>query len=113
VGGSGARECAIGNTIQVTVTGCARFAYRDFDVGVFTTDLPTIASMEPEVLSAELRGDLSEIDCASGVLEVIATDRSLALDSGRSIRLQELLDVAEAYWTEFDERVKKARQESS
>ena len=101
-----------GDTIQVTLTGCARFAYRDFDVGEFTTDLRTITSMEPEVLSAKLQGDLNEIDCVNGVLEVIATDGSLALDSGRAITLQELLDVSEAYWTEFGERAKKARQES-
>ena len=99
-----------GKTIQVTLTGCTRFAYRDFEVGEFTTDFSTIAVMEPEVLSAKLHDGLCVLDCAGGVLEVRAVDGSLALDSGRTITLQELIDVADAYWTEWSERAKKARQ---
>jgi hypothetical protein len=98
-----------GETIQVTLTGCTRFAYRDFDDGQFTTDFSTIAAFEPEVLSAELRDGLCVLDCVSGVLEVMAADGSLALDSGRAITLQELIDVSHAYWTEWSERAKKAR----
>jgi hypothetical protein len=99
-----------GKSIQVTLTGCTRFAYRDFDDGEFTTDFSAIAAYGPEVLSAELRGGLCVLDCAVGVLEAMAADGSLALDSGRAITLQELIDVAEAYWTEWSERAKKARQ---
>jgi hypothetical protein len=99
-----------GKTIQITLTGCTRFAYRDFEESEFTTDFPAIAAFEPEVLSGELRDGLCVLDCAGGVLEVRATDGSLALDSGRAITLQELIDVADAYWTEWSERAKKARQ---
>lgn len=99
-----------GETIQVRLTGCTRFAYRDFNDVEFTTDFPAIAAFEPQVLSAELRGGLCVLDCSGGVLEVMAADGSLALDSGRAITLQELIDVADAYWTEWSERAKKARQ---
>jgi hypothetical protein len=91
-----------GKIIRLTLIGCTRFAYRHFEAGEeFATDLSAIAAMEPEVLNAEMRGDLSIIDCAGGILEVAAVDALIALDSGRSIVLQELLDVSEAYWTEW------------
>ena len=102
-----------GKIIEVTLTGCTRFAYRDFDVGEFSTEFSVIAAMEPEVLSAKMRGDLNEVYCVSGVLEVVAVGGSLALDGGRSITLQELIDVSEAYWTEWSERAKQARQNKS
>jgi hypothetical protein len=98
-----------GKTIQVTLTGCTRFAYRDFGEQEFTTGLSAVADFKPEVLSAELHDGLCKIDCVSGVLEVVAVGGSLALDSGRAITLQELIAVADAYWTEFTERVKQAR----
>jgi hypothetical protein len=93
-----------GKAIQVTLIGCTRFAYRDFDESEFTTDFSAIAAFKPEVLSAELRDGLCVLDCVGGVLEVKATDGSLALDSGRAVNLQELIDVAKAYWTEWKER---------
>jgi len=101
-----------GDTIQVTLTGCTRFAYREFEIGEFTTDLSAIAAMEPELLSAKMLGNLCEVVCVAGVLEVIAVEGSLALDSGRSITLQELIDVSKAYWTEFSQRAKQAKRES-
>jgi hypothetical protein len=99
-----------GKTIQVTLTGCTRFAYRDFDESDFTTDFSAITVFEPEVLSGELRDGLCVLDCAGGVLEVRAASGSLVLDSGRAITLQELIDVSDAYWTELSERARKARQ---
>lgn len=100
-----------GESIQVTLTNCTRFAYQDYESQGFNTDLSAIAAIKPEILSAEMSGATSNICCVGGTLEVCATDGSIALDSGRSITLQELLDVSEAYWTEWSERAKKARQE--
>jgi hypothetical protein len=101
-----------GKTIRLTLIGCTRFAYRDFNAGEeFVTDLSAIAAMEPEVLNAETRDGLSIIDCAGGILEVAAADALIALDSGRSITLQELLDVSEAYWTEWKDKAERARQQ--
>ena len=101
-----------GETIQVTLTGCTRLAYRDFNLGEFIMDVAAIAAMQPEVLSAKMHGDLCEIDCVNGMLEVIAGDGALALgDGGRAITVQQLLDVSEAYWTEWSERAKQSRQE--
>ncbi len=99
-----------GETIQVTLTGCTRFAYRDFEEHEFTTDLSKIAALEPEILSAEMRDDINDICCVNGMIEVCASGGSIALDSGRTITLQELIDVADAYWTEWSERGKRERQ---
>lgn len=96
-----------GKFVQVTLKGCTRFAYRDFDEGQFTTDFSAIAAFQPEILSAEVRDRLCVVDCVSGVLEVVAVDGSLALDGGRVLTLQELVDVSHAYWTEWRERADK------
>jgi hypothetical protein len=99
-----------GKFIQVTLTGCTRFAYKPFDEQAFTTGLAAIADFEPEVLSAELQDGLCKVDCACGWLEVAAVDGSLSIDNGLAITLQELIDVADAYWKEFSERAEQARQ---
>jgi hypothetical protein len=100
----------LGKVIEVTLTGCTRFAYKPFEEQEFTTGLSAIADFKPEVSSAELQDGLCKIDCVSGWLEVAAVDGSLSLDSGRAITLQELIDVANAYWKEFGERSEQAKQ---
>jgi hypothetical protein len=96
-----------GEFIQVVLVGCTRFTYRASDASGPTTELPRIAEVAPEILSATLTNGVCEIECAGGVLEVIATDGSVRLDSGRAVTLQELIDVADAYWHEWSERAKK------
>jgi hypothetical protein len=99
-----------GENIQVTLTSCTRFAYRDENESEFTTDFSTIAAFEPWIVNAKLVEGLCVIDCNCGVFAVRADDGSLALESGRVITLQELIDVAEAYWKELSDRAKKGRQ---
>ena len=69
-----------------------------FDPAENTTELPRIADMAPEILSATFANGVCEVECADGVLEVTATDGSVRLDSGLAVRLQELIGVADAYW---------------
>lgn len=59
-----------GEIIQVTLTDCTWFAYRDYEAQDFCTDLPAIAASEPEILSAEMCGDISKVCCVGGTLEV-------------------------------------------
>ncbi len=89
-----------GETIQVTLISCTRFAYREYGAQDFTTDLSTIADLEPEFLSAELVDGLCTVHCADGILEVAAADGALKLDTGRGVALSELIEVANAYWNE-------------
>ena len=46
------------------------------------------------------------------VLEVVAADGAVRLDTGRAVTLQELIEVADSYWTEWSERAKKAREKT-
>lgn len=104
-----------GETIQITLTDCTRFAYRDYedkDLNKdFITDPPTIAATELEILSAEMVNGFARVTCASrkgqgGELEVAAVDGSLTLDSGRAITLEQLIQVADEYWEDFRTRSK-------
>ena len=101
-----------GETIEVTLNNCTSFAYQDDGSNEFTTDLPAIVATEPEILSAEMRGNTSVIRCVGGTLETSASDGSIMLDSARAITLQELIDVSESYWTEWSQVARQARQES-
>lgn len=44
-----------------------------------------------------------------GILEVVAADGSISLDSGREITLKELTAVAESYWKEWKEHWERAK----
>jgi hypothetical protein len=99
-----------GEHIQVYLYDCFRFAYKQSPESSFVTDLPTIVSMQPEILSASLVGGLCDIECADGSLQVVAASGSIRLDTGRNVELQELTGVADAYWAEWSERARKARE---
>jgi hypothetical protein len=101
-----------GKFIQVVLVDCTRFTYRASDASGPTTELPLIADMAPEILSATFTNGVCEIECAGGILEVIATDGSVRLDSGLAVTLQELIGVADAYWHEWSKRAKKLSQKS-
>jgi hypothetical protein len=98
-----------GESIQVLLNGCTRFAYRQSAEAVFTAELPAIAEQRPEILSASIVDGLCEVECSDGVLEVVASDGAIRLDTGHDVTLQELIEVADSYWTEWSERAKKAR----
>jgi hypothetical protein len=101
-----------GEFVQIVLLGCSRFAYRESDANAFTTELSLVAAMAPQILSATSSDGVCEIECAGGVLEVIAADGSVRLDSGHVVTLQELLEVAEGYWNEWSERARQLNQKS-
>jgi hypothetical protein len=101
-----------GEFIRIVLLGCTRFTFRESDNSASITELPRIAEMAPEILSATFTDGACEIECAGGVLEVIAAEGSVQLDNGRAVALQELIDVADAYWNEWSERAKQMNQES-
>jgi hypothetical protein len=55
---------------------------------------------------------LCAVECSDGVLEIVASDGAIRLDSGRTVTLHELIEVADSYWTEWSERAKKAREKT-
>jgi len=102
-----------GKTIQVALNECERFTYQDYDSMDCIDDLASIAALKPEILSAEMKNDTSVVDCVGGTLQVCSASGSLMLDSGRSITLQELIEVSKSYWSEWSEHGKRKREKSS
>lgn len=90
-----------GETIIVTLTDCTLLTYRPYDAKVALSDLAAIAGESFSILNAELDGSKCRVFTDGGVLELRCGGGSLSLDSGRSLSLTELLEVAESYWEEF------------
>jgi hypothetical protein len=101
-----------GDSIQVFLVGCTRFSYRQSAEEPSTEDLSVIAAQQPEILSASMIDGACEVECSDGVLEVVASDGSVSLDTGRAIALTELIEVADSYWTEWSERARQAREKT-
>src|ERR1700760_4340992 len=66
-----------GNSVQVLLIGCTRFAYQPYGEGPIIADLSAIAAQEPEIVSASVSDGLCKVDCSDGVLEVVASDGAL------------------------------------
>jgi hypothetical protein len=97
-----------GQHLILTLHDCTDFAYEPDDPKGRLTNLEAISAAEPEILKAENWKDANKVYCVSGTLHVFTRAFSLALDSGRTITLQELIDVSQAYWTEWSERAQQA-----
>jgi len=102
-----------GQYLILTLHDCTCLAYEPDDPKGSITNLEAMGAAEPKILKAEDWTDANKVYCVSGTLRVFTRAFSLALDSGRSITLQELKDVSEAYWTEWEERAKESRGNSS
>jgi hypothetical protein len=96
-----------GNRILLTLHDCTSLSFQPYEAETALTGLDAIARAEPEILQAHDWTDASTVDCVGGTLRVLATDFSLALDSGRRITFDDLCAVSEAYWTAFAERTPK------
>jgi len=90
-----------GQHMRLTLYGCTRLAYRDYDANEFVADLSAVAGRKPEILHAEMTDDCNRIECSGGVLEVMALDYQFTLENGKSVSLQEVFAALEAYWTEW------------
>jgi hypothetical protein len=97
-----------GETIRLVLVDCTRFAYREYETDEFSTELPEIAAIGPEVVSASMKDGVCEVDCAGGTLEVVAAGGSICLDGGREVTLEELTTVADSYWKEWKEHWERA-----
>jgi hypothetical protein len=95
--------------IQVLLSGCTRFAFKEYEKSEFSTALNDIAAMGPEFVNASMKSGICEIDCVDGTLEVVAADGSIFLDSGRAVTLEELTAVASSYWKEWKEHWERVK----
>ena len=97
-----------GNRILLTLHGCTALTFQTYEDVAALTDFDAITKAEPEILQAKDWTDASVVECTNGTISVKATGFSLALDSGRTITLDDLCSVAEAYWKELKERSKNS-----
>ena len=98
-----------GDLIQVHLSSCTRFAYRQYEKSNVSSALAEIAAMGPEILGASIKDGMCEVECSDGTLEVAAADATIRLDNGREVTLQELKEVAEGYWKEWREHWAKVK----
>lgn len=92
-----------GHHLKLTLHHCTQLSYDAFEEGTFE-EFSVISRFRPQILRAAGFTDASLIECVSGDLRVNAQGASLALDSGRPVSLDELKAMAEAYWTEWEQR---------
>ena len=90
----------------ITLQDCRTFAFQQWSSAEnLVTDLQEIAALRLWILSADVAEDYCVVHCTQGdkggTLKVSARDASLALDSGRTLTLEEILSAADAYWAEF------------
>ena len=97
-----------GSGFVVHLRDCTQLAFQPYD-GPETSDLPQIAALEPEILSAEA-GDPLEICCVEGTLRARYGAANVFLDNGVPVALAELASAAEAYWREWSARGRAAVQ---
>lgn len=91
-----------GTGFVVHLSGCTRFVLTPYDKpGI--ADIATIATLAPEILSAE-PGDPLTLCCAEGMLALRYDDATLSLDSGEAITLAQLDAAATAYWDAWSAR---------
>jgi hypothetical protein len=96
-----------GRSFVLTLHRCRRFVFRPCAGALPVTDLLVIEKQRLWILSADQAGTVCTVHCqhegndGGGTLEVEADEAALALDTGREIKMDELRDVATAYWDEW------------
>ena len=91
-----------GNEIIVQLNSCDIFEYQNFTDEVLTQELLTIATYEPEILSAtQNQNNILTIGCVAGLVRTRYQSFSLALDNGYPITLENLKNAHQRYWEAF------------
>ena len=95
-----------GGRFVITLQDCRTFAFQQWSSPENpVTNLQEIAALRLWILSADVADDYCVVQCTQGdnggTLKVSAQDASLALDNGRTLTLEEIRSVADAYWAEF------------
>jgi hypothetical protein len=94
--------------ILIHLRGCRHFEYRPFE-GDAVTQLCEIAAADLEVLSAEEVDGTVSVCCARGFLRLVYGKVDCSLAEGEAISQEELQSAAHRYWTEWEEKVQRAR----
>jgi hypothetical protein len=98
-----------GRRFVLTLRDCTHLIFKPWDESHrAVTRLEDLAALSLWILSADnvdgrcaVRCSRPQADAGGGVLEVVAEDAVLRLDTGRIVSTDEIEAVAEEYWTEW------------
>jgi hypothetical protein len=101
-----------GGLFALMLRDCSRLVFKPWEEGQTTISrLDELGALALWILSAEEVEGQCAVSCtrnvangAGGVLEVVATDAVLSLDTGRVVSRDEIEAIADAYWTEWSSR---------
>lgn len=101
-----------GHLFVLTLCDCTRLVFRPWKEGQSAiTRLDEVGALALWILRAEEVDGRCAVSCirkvaegGGGILEVVATDVALSLDTGRFVSQDEIEAVADAYWTEWSSR---------
>ncbi|MEG4087979.1 hypothetical protein [Microcoleus sp. Pol12B4] len=91
-----------GNAIIVQLDRCDIFEYQNFTDEEWTQELLTIATYEPEILSAtQNQNNILTIRCVAGLVQTRYQSFTLTLDNGYPITIENLKNAHQRYWEAF------------
>ncbi|MEG4248759.1 hypothetical protein [Microcoleus sp. Pol10D4] len=91
-----------GNAIIVQLDSCDIFEYQNFTDEEWTQELLTIATYEPEILSAtQNQNNILTIGCVAGLVQTRYQSFTLTLDNGYPITIENLKNAHQCYWEAF------------
>ncbi len=90
-----------GNAFILTLQDCSQFVYQEYESNSTEERLPVIQEKQLGVLNAEKLDRGSRVFMETGQLDLQSESFLLQLDSGRQLSIDELKNVAQAYWTEW------------
>ena len=90
-----------GSSFIANIIGCESIEFLKWESEVRTSDLKSIASEEPEILSVEQIGNSAHIICTEGELDILYSNIEFQLDNGEIVTYQELEDACKKYWHNF------------
>jgi hypothetical protein len=94
-----------GTRFVVTLTACSKFVYCGYDEQP-TDDIAEIQAREPEILYINSMDPLV-LDCADGTLELAYEAMTVALESGRPVTEDALVQASDKYWKDFASRAER------
>lgn len=101
-----------GSLFVLTLRDCRALVFKPWEEGqTAITGLDELGALALWIIGAEEVDGRCAVSCtrkvaedAGGVLEVVATEAVLSLDTGRVLSQPEIEAVADAYWTEWSSR---------
>ena len=103
------RLSPLGDSFVLSLKGVRTFQFRTFD-GALEPDQLDIGS--PEILGTDSTSMPVNIDTTLGKLLIDFDSVDLAMDTGQAVTFEAIDRIAEEYWTEWEAKAAKAREQT-